>query len=82
MRDEKNLNEIRAIIARHKLWDLIFMIIGVFALMIAILTFMALFARMLIEGMPRLSWDFFSSFHRAAPDRRAYCPLGSERFWS
>ena len=67
MRDEKNLNEIRAIIARHKLWDLIFMIIGVFVLMIAVLTFMALFSHMLIDGMPRLSWDFFSSF----PSRRA-----------
>ena len=67
MRDEKNLNEIRAIIARHKLWDLIFVIIGVLVLMIAVLTFMALFSHMLIDGMPRLSWDFFSSF----PSRRA-----------
>ena len=66
MRDDKDLSEIRTIIARHKLWDLIFMIVGVLALMIAVLTFMALFAHMLIEGMPRLSWDFFTSF----PSRR------------
>jgi phosphate transport system permease protein len=31
------------------------------------LTFMALFSHMLIDGLPRLSWDFFTSF----PSRRA-----------
>lgn len=43
------------------------MITGIFALMIAISTFIALFAQMLIDGMPRLSWDFFTSF----PSRRS-----------
>ena len=66
MRDDQDLSEIRSIIARHKDWDLIFMIVGVFVLMIAILTFMALFSHMLIDGLPRLSWDFFTSF----PSRR------------
>jgi phosphate transport system permease protein len=66
MRDDRNLNEIRTIIARHKLWDFVFMIVGIFALMIAMLTFMALFSHMLIDGLPRLSWDFFTSF----PSRR------------
>lgn len=66
MRDDKSLSAIRAIIARHKLWDFIFMLVGVFALMVAALAFLALFAHMLIEGMPRLSWDFFTSF----PSRR------------
>jgi phosphate transport system permease protein len=66
MRDDQDLSEIRSIIARHKAWDLIFMIVGVLVLMIAILTFMALFAHMLIHGWPRLTWDFFTSF----PSRR------------
>src|SRR5690349_17349416 len=66
MKDEQGLVEIRALIARHKLWDLIFMIVGLLALMIAVLTFMALFSHMLIEGLPRISWDFFTSF----PSRR------------
>lgn len=66
MSNAKNLDEIRAIIIRHKRWDLVFLGVGVFALMIAILTFTALFAQMLIDGMPRLSWDFFTSF----PSRR------------
>jgi len=66
MRNDQDLSEIRSIIARHKAWDLIFMIVGVFVLMIAILTFMALFSHMLIDGLPRLAWDFFTSF----PSRR------------
>jgi phosphate transport system permease protein len=60
------LTEIRAIIVRHKRWDLMFMAVGMFALMIAVLTFTVLFAQMIIDGMPRLSWDFFTSF----PSRR------------
>src|SRR6185437_9982991 len=66
MRNDKDLTEIRAIIARHKLWDMAFMITGVSVLMIAQLTSTALFSHMLIAGMPRLSWDFFTSF----PSRR------------
>ena len=67
MADSKNLHEIRIIIARHKRWDWMFMLVGVCALMLGVLTFVALFAHMLNEGLPRLSWDFFTSF----PSRRA-----------
>ena len=67
MKSVNNLEEIRKIIGQHKRWDLIFMITGSFALMIAVLTFLALFAHMLFDGMPRLSWNFFTSF----PSRRA-----------
>lgn len=66
MSDVRNLREIRAIIARHKLGDLIFLVTGLLVLMIAVLTFIALFSHMLIDGLPRLSWDFFTSF----PSRR------------
>jgi len=67
MRSTKNLQEIRLIIVRHKRLDFLFMVIGVVALMIAVLTFIALFAYMLIDGMPRLSWDFFTSFPSRHP---------------
>jgi phosphate transport system permease protein len=66
MSDARNLREIRAIIARHKLGDMIFLVTGLLVLMIAVLTFIALFSHMLIDGLPRLSWDFFTSF----PSRR------------
>ncbi|MCB1984940.1 MAG: phosphate ABC transporter permease PstA [Burkholderiales bacterium] len=68
MRDVNNLNKLRKIIGRHKRWDLLFMITGIIALMIAILTFIALFSQMLIDGMPRLSWDFFTSFPSRRPE--------------
>src|SRR5690242_18280482 len=68
MSDEKKLEELRVVIARHKLWDLIFLISGMLALMLAILIFIALFAQMLIDGAPRLSWDFFTSFPSRRPE--------------
>lgn len=68
MNQTKKLREIRAIISRHKRWDSLFLVAGVVALMIAILTFIALFSHMLIDGMPRLSWDFFTSFPSRRPE--------------
>jgi len=64
--DEAHLNELRAMIAARKRWNVIFSALGVLALMIGILTFTTLFVDMLIDGLPRLSWDFFMSF----PSRR------------
>jgi phosphate transport system permease protein len=58
--------EIRALIAAHKRWDVVFGLIGVLALMIGVLTFVALFLDMLIDGAARLRPDFFTSF----PSRR------------
>jgi phosphate transport system permease protein len=37
--------------------------------MIGVLTFVALFGQMLIDGAPRLSWDFFSNFPSRKPDQ-------------
>jgi phosphate transport system permease protein len=59
--------EIRALITKHKRWDLIFAMVGVFALMVGVLTFVALFAGMVMDGAHRLSWDFFANF----PSRHA-----------
>lgn len=68
MKTGKDIEEIRSIISRHKRWDLLFLVIGVLALMIAVLTFFALFAQMVIDGMPRLTWDFFTSFPSRRPE--------------
>lgn len=61
--------EIRALITRHKRWDLIFALIGLFALMVGVLTFVALFAGMAIDGAHRLSWDFFTNFPSRRPEQ-------------
>ena len=47
--------EIRSLITKHKRWDLIFAIAGILALMVGVLTFVALFTGMVLDGAHRLS---------------------------
>lgn len=61
--------EIRALIVKHKRWDLIFATIGVLSLMIGVLTFASLFAGMAIDGAHRLSLDFFTNFPSRRPEQ-------------
>ena len=56
-----------ALIVRHKRWDVVFALLGLACLSLAALVFVALFADMAIEGIGRLSPDFFTHF----PSRRA-----------
>jgi phosphate transport system permease protein len=67
MSDAESLRRIRELIVRHKRWDMIFALVGVAALMVGVLTFVALFAEMAWTGLGRLDWQFFTSF----PSRRA-----------
>ena len=64
---KQDVSEIRALIARHKRWDLIFALCGLGAMMVGVLTLLVLFAGMVMDGAPRLSPDFFTHF----PSRRA-----------
>ncbi len=63
----KNLDAIRAMIKRHKLNDYIFSIIGLLALMFALITLVILFLDLIMDGYPRFNTDFFMEF----PSRRA-----------
>ncbi|WP_334159174.1 phosphate ABC transporter permease PstA [Oryzomicrobium sp.] len=65
----ENLQEIRAAIARHKRWDLLFALLGLASLMIGVLTFTALFGQMVIAGADRLSPDFFLNFPSRRPEQ-------------
>ena len=58
---------LRIIIRSHKRWDVIFAVAGLAAMAVGILTLVALFVQMAIDGFPRLSAEFFTSF----PSRRA-----------
>jgi phosphate transport system permease protein len=69
MSESLRVQQIRALIAAHKRWDLMFATLGVVALMIGVLTFATLFGQMLVDGAPRLSWDFFTSFPSRKPDQ-------------
>ena len=53
-------------IQRRKRWDAIFALCGMVALMIGVLTFVALFVDMALDGFGRLSWEFFTNY----PSRR------------
>jgi phosphate transport system permease protein len=59
--------ELRRIIRSHKRWDAVFGVLGLLAMMVGVLTLAALFTNMAVDGIPRLSTDFFTSF----PSRRA-----------
>jgi phosphate transport system permease protein len=59
--------EIRGLIAKAKRRDVIFVALGIIALGIGLLTFVALFVDMLIDGWARLRPEFFTEF----PSRRA-----------
>lgn len=64
---QKKTEELRAIVRSHKRWDAIFGVVGLLAMAVGILTLLALFTEMVIDGFPRLSADFFTNF----PSRRA-----------
>jgi phosphate transport system permease protein len=63
------VESIRALIARHKRWDVVFGIVGLLSLMVGVLTFAALFVDMALDGAGRLSLDFFTSFPSRKPEQ-------------
>ncbi|MGH8622154.1 MAG: phosphate ABC transporter permease PstA, partial [Burkholderiales bacterium] len=69
MGEPAKVREMRALIAAHKRWDMAFAVLGVLALMVGVLTFVALFGQMALEGAPRLSWDFFTNFPSRKPEQ-------------
>jgi len=60
-------DQIRSLIRIAKRYDRLFALLGLLAMMVGILTLVALFTEMVIDGAPRLNADFFVSF----PSRRA-----------
>lgn len=65
--DAANVAQLRALIRRGKHWDQIFAIVGLMAMLVGVITLVALFIDLAIDGTPRMTWDFFTSF----PSRRA-----------
>lgn len=65
--NNQKVEEIRALIVKHKRWDQIFAIVGLLATMVGLVTLIALFIDLLIDGSGRLTWQFFTSF----PSRHA-----------
>jgi phosphate transport system permease protein len=63
----RELQGIRRLIRNQKRWVMLFAMFGVLCLMIGVLTLVALFVDMAIDGIGRLRPEFFTSF----PSRRA-----------
>lgn len=60
-------DQIRDLIARQKVRDIAFDLLGMFVLLVALLVLAALFIQLAIDGWQRLTPEFFTSF----PSRRA-----------
>ena len=56
------IEEMRAMIARHKRLDHIFALLGILCLLVGVLTLVVLFAQLLLQGMERITPQFFTSF--------------------
>jgi phosphate transport system permease protein len=59
---QQSVEQIRRLIRRHKLWDQAFAVLGMLCLMVGIVTLLALFSKLAIDGAPRLTPTFFTSF--------------------
>ena len=54
-------------LARRKLAERLFIVFGLGTLAVAVITLLLLFGQLLLDGLPRMSWQFLTSF----PSRRA-----------
>lgn len=61
------LHDMRSLIAAAKRKQVIFAAVGMLCTMVAVLTLVAAFIDLLVDGLPRLRWEFFTNF----PSRRA-----------
>lgn len=61
-----SLNALRQSVSRRQVLSQSFAIVGLFGILIAIVTLIALILQLTIQGAPKLNWQFFTSF--ADPD--------------
>lgn len=67
MGEQKNTKRLRARIRQLKFNDHVFSLLGLLCMMVGVVTLLGLFANLLLDGLERLHYDFFTSF----PSRRA-----------
>ena len=60
---------LKDIIARYKRRDKLFILLGVFSLLVVLMTLLALLLNLAMDGVGRLSWTFLSSFPSRFPDQ-------------
>jgi phosphate transport system permease protein len=67
MEEQRDIQRLRSLIKRLKFNDYVFSLVGLICMMVAVLTLLGLFTNLLMDGLARLNYDFFTSF----PSRRA-----------
>jgi phosphate transport system permease protein len=65
----KEAIDYEALIGRKRRADLVFATAGLLVLLVAILTLVTLFVDLALSGLPRLSWDFLTSFPSRRPEQ-------------
>jgi phosphate transport system permease protein len=63
-----NLHQLHKLISRNRLWEKVFIIFGILSLLVGIVTLLALVIDMTIDGLPRISGQFFTSFPSRKPE--------------
>ena len=64
----KDLESIRTMIRRHKRNDLIFAAVGMFVIASLTITLLVLFLDLILDGYPRFTLDFFTSYPSRKPE--------------
>jgi phosphate transport system permease protein len=64
-----NRTQLQSLIKRRKATDFLFGVLGAVAILIGLLTLAALIYDLLRDGVPRLSWGFFTAFPSRFADR-------------
>lgn len=64
---QDDLQTLRAMIARRKFKDYAFSVFGLLATMVGVVVLLVLFIDLVMDGLPRMNYEFFTSF----PSRRA-----------
>ena len=63
------MENIKSIIAKHKALDGLFAVFGLIGLLVALATLIALIVDLAIDGLPRISWHFFTNFPSRFPEK-------------
>ncbi|MCX8087521.1 MAG: phosphate ABC transporter permease PstA [Rhodocyclaceae bacterium] len=65
---QQDIETIRAVVARARKRDALFGVLGILALMICVLTLTTLIVDMTIKAIPRIDWEFITSFPSRRPE--------------
>jgi len=63
------MDDIKSIISKHKAFDKMFAVFGLVGLFVGLATLLALIVDLAIDGLPRITWHFFTNFPSRFPEK-------------